>query len=158
MSLFQPLDEHERETLARALRHELYGKGEAILRAGDAGDSLYVIRSGEVSVRIGVDGLEKEVARLRAGDFFGEMSLLTGEPRHATVVALRDAECWIVDRAAFQQILNGKEALVAEIGKLLHERARELKGEQRDLSEEAARMHAERQQLLGRIKNFFGFA
>ncbi|HZS35679.1 MAG TPA: mechanosensitive ion channel family protein [Polyangia bacterium] len=158
VGLFAPLGAAERESLARALRLALYGAGEVILRAGDPGDSLYIIRAGEVSVRIHVDGLEKEVARLGVGQFFGEMSLMTGEPRHATVVAFRDAECYVVDRAAFQQIVAGKEALVAEIGKLLHERDLELRGQKQGLSVEAARLHADRQALLGRIKNFFGFA
>ena len=62
-----------------------YAAGETIVRQGDSGRSLFVVVRGEASVRLaGTDG---EVARLRNGDVFGEMSLLTGEPRTATVLA-----------------------------------------------------------------------
>jgi small-conductance mechanosensitive channel/CRP-like cAMP-binding protein len=151
-----PLDDSERAHLADGLRHEVYGPGEAIIRAGAPGDSLYLMRSGEVLVKIGGNGLEREVATLQAGDFFGEMSLMTGEPRRATVVAKGDAECYVVDRALFQNILQRKESLVGEIGRLLHQREMELKGEQAGLSADAAaRAHAQ-SALLGRIKSFFG--
>jgi CRP-like cAMP-binding protein len=99
----------------------------------------------------------REVARLGPGQFFGEMSLMTGSARSATVVALADVDCIVVDRAAFQAILRTKESLATEIGQLLHEREQELKGDQEALSSEAAaRIQDERQALLGRIKNFFG--
>ena len=158
VSIFAPLDEGERERLASSARYAVFGKGEIILRAGAAGDSLYILHAGEVAVRIGVNGLEREVARLGPGQFFGEMSLMTGEPRHATVVAASDAECFVVDRAAFVDVLKGKESLVTEIGRLLHDRQAELHAERAGLDQEAARMQADRQALLGRIKSFFGFA
>jgi small-conductance mechanosensitive channel/CRP-like cAMP-binding protein len=157
VTIFAPLDEPEREKLAHTLRHEVYGRGEVILRVGDPGDSLYVIRLGEVAVKIGHDGLEKEVARLRGGEFFGEMSLLTGAKRAATVVAVTDAECFVVDRAAFQEILQSKGSLAAEIATLLHARERALHGNQAELSAEAAaRLAREQQDLFARIKSFFG--
>ncbi len=156
VEIFAPLDEEERHRVAARARHEVYGAGEVILRAGDPGDSLYLICAGEVQVKINVDGLEKELARIGTGKFFGEMSLLTGEARRATVVAIGDVECYVVDRAAFHDILRSKESLVGEIGKLLHERELALQGERAGLSAEASRMHAERQALLGRIKHFFG--
>jgi CRP-like cAMP-binding protein len=151
-----PLDEPERLHVANGLRHEIFGPGETIIRVGAPGDSLYLIRSGEVCVKIGSNGLEREVAALKAGDFFGEMSLMTGEPRHATVVAKGDAECYVVDRAIFQDILQRKESLVAEIGRLLHQREMELKGEQEGLSADAAARTLAQSALLGRIKTFFG--
>jgi small-conductance mechanosensitive channel/CRP-like cAMP-binding protein len=155
--IFEPLDENDRTELARGLRHEIYGKGEVILRAGDAGDSLYVIKSGQVSIRIQAGALEKEVATLSDGQFFGEMSLMTGEPRRATVVATRDTECYVVDRALFHDILQRKDALVGEIGKLLGERQSALDGQREGLTAEAARLGSQ-QALLSRIKSFFGIA
>jgi CRP-like cAMP-binding protein len=156
VAFLAPLDEAERSHLARGLRHEIFGPGEIILRAGDPGDSLYLIRTGEVVVKIGNNGLERELAHLKPGDFFGEMSLMTGEPRHATVVAKGDAECYVVERALFQDIFSRKESLVGEIGQLLHQRQMALKGEQAGLSADAAaRVHAQNA-LLGRIKSFFG--
>jgi CRP-like cAMP-binding protein len=154
---FKPLGEAERESLAHGLRFEVYGPGEVIIRAGADGDSLYLIRSGDVSVKIGVDGLEREVAVLHAGDFFGEMSLMTGEPRRATVVAKRSTECYVVDKAMFEQIVRENPTLLGEIGRLLHERQTELEGTRDGLSAEAQAGRASAQNLLlNRIKSFFG--
>jgi small-conductance mechanosensitive channel/CRP-like cAMP-binding protein len=155
VSIFEPLDGAERDQLAAGMRREVYGRGEAIIRAGAPGDSLYVISSGKVSVRIGINGLEKEVATLEEGKFFGEMSLMTGEPRTATVIAQQDTECFVVDRALFHEILIKKGSLVGEIGKLLAERQSALEGKRDDLTAQAARQNSQ-QALLTRIKGFFG--
>jgi small-conductance mechanosensitive channel/CRP-like cAMP-binding protein len=153
-----PLAESERQHVADGMHHEVFGPGEVIIREGAPGESLYLIRSGEVVVKIGANGLEREVATLHAGQFFGEMSLMTGEPRHATVIAKGDAECYVIDRALFHDVLESKRSLVEEISTLLHKREMELKGEQADLSADAARRSAQQEALLGRIKSFFGFA
>jgi len=157
VAFLAPLQDADREALAAGLRHEVYGPGEVIIRAGAAGDSLYLIRSGEVAVKIGVDGLEREVAHLRAGDFFGEMSLMTGEPRRATVVAKLSTECYVVDKAMFEEIVRHSPELLTDIGRLLHDRWIELQGQRDGLSHEAeaARAHAQTA-LLDRIKTFFG--
>lgn len=153
-----PLQDEEREHLAARLTHAVYGEGEVILCAGEAGDSLYLVRSGSVAVRIGVDGLEREVATLKEGEFFGEMGLMTGEPRRATVVAKTDAACYVIDRALFAEVLEKKSGLVEEIGKLLAERQLELQVERDELSAEAARQHlaAHHASLVTRIRRFFG--
>lgn len=156
VGILAPLDDGERLHIADGLRHCVYGAGETILRAGEPGDSLFVLRAGQVSVRLAVDGLEKEVARLGPGDFFGEMSLLTGAPRRATVTALGDAECYVIDRALFAQLMERNGRLAEEIGKLLSEREMRNKIEREGLSAEAARAHADHQALLARIKSFFG--
>jgi CRP-like cAMP-binding protein len=107
-------------------------------------------------VRLVDGGLEKEVAVLGEGEFFGEMSLMTGEPRKATVVARADAECYVIDRALFQQILRNNAKLAEEIGKLLSEREMKNKIEREGLSAEAARKSTDHQALLHRIRSFFG--
>ena len=114
--LFSALSDADREMLAGLLRTERFTDGEIILRQGASGDSLYLIESGDVVIRLSVDGAEREVATLRAGQFFGEMALLTGEARTATVVALTDVECYRLDGKSFREI--GRWASVN------HERAR----------------------------------
>jgi len=86
------------------------------------------------------------------------MSLLTGEPLRATVVAKTDAECYVIDRALFQQILRNNARLAEEIGRLLSEREMKNKIEREGLSAEAARKSTDHQALLGRIKSFFGLS
>ncbi|MGZ3425417.1 MAG: cyclic nucleotide-binding domain-containing protein [Polyangia bacterium] len=156
VGILAPLDDRARLAVADGLHHTVYGLGEVIMRAGDPGDSLYIIRSGSVSVRLVDGGLEKEVAVLGEGEFFGEMSLMTGEPRKATVVARADAECYVIDRALFQQILRNNATLAEEIGKLLSEREMKNKIEREGLSAEAARKSTDHQALLHRIRSFFG--
>jgi CRP-like cAMP-binding protein len=158
VGILSPLDDDERLRVADGLHHVVFGAGEVILREGEAGDSLFVLRSGEVNVRIGVDGLEKEVAHLGVGEFFGEMSLMTGEPRRATVVAKSDVECYVIDRALFQKILQGNAGLADKIGRLLSEREMKNKIEREGLSAEAARAHADHQGLAARIRSIFGLS
>jgi CRP-like cAMP-binding protein len=156
VGLFSPLAPAERQHLADGLKHQIYGPGETILRMGDPGDSLFILHAGQVAVKIAGDGLEKQVASLHAGEFFGEMSLMTGEPRSATVVAAEKAECYVVERAAFQGVLASSPQLVTVIGRLLHERAVELAGRRADLDAATReRLHHE-DALLQRIKSFFG--
>ena len=158
VGILAPLDDRARVAVSDGLHHVVYGAGEVIIKAGDPGDSLFVIREGEVSVKIAADGLEKEVATLGEGEFFGEMSLLTGEPRRATVVAKNDAECYVIDRGSFQRILRENSKLADEIGKLLSEREMKNKIEREGLSAEAARANTDHQALLTRIRSFFGLS
>jgi len=110
-----------------------------------------------VVIRLSVDGAEREVATLRAGQFFGEMSLMTGEPRRATVAARGHATCFVVDKKAFQQVLERRPQIAEEISTVLGKRQGELEGERENLSAEArARRAAENSsKLLRRIRDFF---
>jgi CRP-like cAMP-binding protein len=85
LSLFADLSRPQLEQVAHKLTEESYPPGQRILRQGFSGTGFYVILDGEVAIRI--DGEER--ARLGKGDFFGEMSVLLGEPPVADVVALR---------------------------------------------------------------------
>ena len=122
VDVFRALDAEKMDRLARRLRQVVFGPGEIILRQGDPGDSLYVVRGGKVAVQIGVLGASKEMATLTDGQFFGEMSLMTGESRAATVVAKTDVECYIVDKEAFQEILEEKPELAGIISDILSRR------------------------------------
>jgi small-conductance mechanosensitive channel/CRP-like cAMP-binding protein len=158
VDLFAPLDEEEIGLLADRMKVELFGDGETVLRQGAPGDSLYLIRRGAVAILVEEEGGQREVARLAENEFFGEMSLLTGAPRRATMVARGDAECYVIDRALFQEVLaQGKstrcESVVQEITRILGSRQSVLQR----IGEEAAHSTAEaRADLLDRVKRFFG--
>jgi small-conductance mechanosensitive channel len=153
VDVFRALDAEKIDRLARRLRLAPFGPGEVILREGDPGDSLYVLRSGEVAVRANVRGHARDLTTLRAGQFFGEMSLMTGESRSATVVAKTDVECYIVSKDAFQEILEQKPELAATISEILAKRQADLGSS----TEASGPVHvAEPQQLLSRIAAFFG--
>jgi len=89
LSLFADLNRPQLETLALSSTEEVYVKGQRVLRQGMTGGGFYVILEGEASVMI--DGQER--ARLRLGDFFGEISILTGEAPTADVVATSMLRC-----------------------------------------------------------------
>ena len=89
LSLFADLNRPQLETLALSSTEEVYVKGQRVLRQGMTGGGFYVILEGEASVVI--DGRER--ARLRLGDFFGEISILTGEAPTADVVATSMLRC-----------------------------------------------------------------
>lgn len=101
--------------------------------------------------------IDKEVARLGRADFFGEMSLLTGEPRSATVVAESDVECFRLDKAEFRQVLENRPGMAQELAALLARRRGGLTGARDALDAEAARLRHEcvERDLFDRIKRFF---
>jgi CRP-like cAMP-binding protein len=153
-----PLSAEELDTLARRLRTEFYAEGEAIIRQGQPGSSFYIITDGEVEVRVREreDGPERLVTTLQTDNFFGEMSLMTGEHRSATVRAKRDSELCVIDKSAFGDIIKSNEALVEAISHRLLARQEELR-QAREASEaeaEAVKPDAQRT-LMFRIKRFF---
>jgi small-conductance mechanosensitive channel len=86
--LLAPLPAEVRDEIARTCRMATYTDGEAIVHQGDPGQSMFIVAAGDVSVV--VEPRREEVARISRGGYFGEMSLLTGEPRSATVLAVGD--------------------------------------------------------------------
>ena len=158
VELFQSLTEEERRELANRLRIAPFVRGEAMTRQGAEAHWLYLITKGEAEVRVSVDGSVSEViATLHDGDFFGEMGMMTGEPRSATVVALSDVECYRVDKDAFHDILRSRPEIAEDISEVLARRRAELDAVREDLNEEAkrARMRDHQGALLQRIRNFF---
>ena len=158
IDLFSPLDDGQRAQLAERLSVEIYGVGEEILSQGAPGDSMYFVSRGEVAIRVSVEGLARDVATLGPGQIFGEMSLMTGEKRRATVIARGDVECYVIDRRLFQEVLEGKESVVSDISRILAARLAQLEGDVKDLSVEAAsRLATERHaDLFARISRFLG--
>ncbi len=153
VDVFRALDAEKIDRLSRRLRHVVFGPGETILRQGDPGDSLYVVRGGQVAVQIGVLGASKEIATLGDGQFFGEMSLMTGESRTATVVAKTDVECYVVDKDAFQEIVQEKPELAGIISDILSRRQVDL-GVKRTMTPVPSA--AQTNQLRSKIAAFFG--
>ena len=103
-ALFASLDDGERQALAELGEERLYTAGEAVMREGEAGGSMFVIASGRADVSIA----GAAVRTLGAGDFVGEMSLLTGERRAATVVAAEPSRLIEITSEAFRQFVLAK--------------------------------------------------
>jgi small-conductance mechanosensitive channel len=150
VAVLAPLGADGHQALAREAREQRYADGEVIVREGEPGDSMFIVCRGDVAVVIGRD---REVARVRAGGYVGEMSLLTGEPRTATVVARGDVVVLEIAGAAFRAYVTRQPAVIDQIAAAAAERRREL-----DASRQAA-VHdqpASRQSLAARMRRFFG--
>ena len=105
--VFSLLDQTERETLAQLLDTKLFSKGSQIFDVGDAGDCLYILRTGHVHVYVENTTGEKIVlGEFEPGEVFGEISLLDGGPRTATAFAIEDTECFVLDRKDLQSLIT----------------------------------------------------
>jgi len=159
VELFSRLSEGELGILSESARLAPFVQGEVVTRQGAAANWLYVLKSGQVEVRVTApEGGERRVAVLSAPNFFGEMALMTGAPREATVVALTDVECLRIDKDGFSQLLARRPELANEISALLAQRRVELETARENLDEEGrrSRVMIERRRILASIKDFFG--
>jgi len=130
-------------------------------RQGAEAHWLYVITRGSGEVFItGTDGLRKTVAKLHTGDFFGEMGMMTGQPRSATVLALEDTECYRLDNAAFHDILQNRPEIAESLSHVLARRSVELETVRDNLDAEARRrrLHPVQQDIFARMAQLFGLA
>ena len=101
-----------------------YAKGERICAEGEPGDALYLVYKGGVVIT--KKGWKDPVARLKEGDFFGEMALLFGEPRSATVTTEVETEVFCLAGDDFQRVIRGTPDMAAVLRKLAETRRREL--------------------------------
>lgn len=139
----------ERDRLAEGLRIETFGEGETIVQQGEPGETLYILHRGECDVLIGTS----KVAAMQPPEFFGEMSLLTGAPRSATVRAAEELTVFTIDKAAFSGILTANPNISEALGRALAERQHE----NDDIAGRArAAEAADSSKLVRRIKAFFG--
>ncbi|HYR59672.1 MAG TPA: mechanosensitive ion channel family protein [Chthoniobacteraceae bacterium] len=118
----QLLDEEQMGKLIMHARLLRFGRGEKVIEQGGTGQSMFVLLHGEADVLVGANGSQTHVATLRTGDYCGEMSLLTGEPRSATVIARTDCEMWEIDKNTMGELLQENETLVQKLGEILAER------------------------------------
>jgi CRP-like cAMP-binding protein len=159
VDLFSTLTDHERERLARSLRPSPFARGEVITRQGAEAHWLYLLTEGTAAVRLaGQDGSQRELARLGPGQYFGEMSLLTGKPRSSSVIALTDVVCYRLDKVAFQDLVSNRQDLADHVATTLAARRTELLSARDGLDTEAAakRLAQDRSNLLHGIRAFFG--
>jgi len=157
VDLFSGLTAKLQRQLAEQLELSPFACGEAITREGDQDDGLFMIVEGEAVVQIGADRSVREVAQLGSGQFFGEMSLMTGEARTATVVAATDILCYRISKAAFQEILEETPAIADQIAEVLAMRRTALSAARDERDEVRKKRHeTAKQDLLGRIRGFFG--
>lgn len=156
IDLFAGLSEDDLNELAQSLSRAPFAKGETITREGADAHHLYMILAGEVSVRVGGLEAEREVGRLGAGSFFGEMALLTGERRSANACAVTDVDCYRLGAEAFRALLGRHPDLAARVAQMLAEREVGLLAAKGRMGSGHEQLKAQRERaLLSKIKAFF---
>jgi len=123
--LFAGLSPLDLKQVAAIADEETFNDGEEIAHEGDVGDVMFVIVNGEVRVSMTVDGNEKEVARRKAGDFVGEMSIISREPRNATLVAVGDVQTLCIDQKSFEGLIRERPDVSLAVMQVLTKRLKE---------------------------------
>jgi small-conductance mechanosensitive channel/CRP-like cAMP-binding protein len=151
VGLLAVLDETGRHRLAASAREQTFAAGEPIIRQGAPGTSMFVIENGRVAVSVtDGSGATSHLAELGPGEFFGEMSLLTGEPRSATVTAVVETRLLTIDKDIFRPCLEAEPLLAEELERfLVGRRAAQTTAISRDPAP------AQEHDLLRRIREFF---
>jgi small-conductance mechanosensitive channel len=148
--IFAALEPEAHAALAAASRERLYGRGEVVVREGDPGDSMFLVTDGALVITVGSD--RREVAVTAAGGYFGEMSLLTGDPRSATVTARGDCTVLEISAGAFAAHVRTRPAVIDALADAAIARRQELDEVK---SAPGAPPAAARASLLARMRTFF---
>jgi len=120
------LTDEELRLLVPTVSVRQFGAGEMLVRAGESGESMFIIRSGKAEVfGHAADGQPRHIANIARGDVTGEMALMTGEPRNANVRALTDLEVIEMDREGFTRLFKEHPDAAAGIGDIITARNRE---------------------------------
>jgi len=124
--IFRMLGKESIDFIIERLKFKIFSKDSEICKVGDPGDIMYIIITGKVDICIyTADGTEQVVAALGSGDYFGEMALLTGETRSATVRAAEESEMFLLHKNDFDVILERFPSISLSMGKIVSKRLRE---------------------------------
>src|SRR3954447_4644901 len=124
--LFERLDAEEKSLLAAQLDEETYSNGATIFRKGEPGNSIYIVAEGEVEIYVeDTTGGRIVFETAKTGDFFGELSLLDGDPRSASAKAVADVKMLKVDRQDLELLFQRHPAAAMDILAVIGRRLRE---------------------------------
>lgn len=158
VDLMAPLSDEERNFVAERLQYTPFARGDVITKQGSVAHWLYIIAFGEAEVRYEQPGhAPRVIGTVRAGQFFGEMGLLAGESRNATVIARSDVECYRLDRPSFQALLLARPEIADEVSRVIAMRKPDLESARAEAASASAHAATPAQPaLLERIQKFFG--
>jgi small-conductance mechanosensitive channel/CRP-like cAMP-binding protein len=157
--LFQFLSADQKRQLADSADDYVLAPGQTLFRQNDPGDSFYIVRKGQVDVLVTPDGQAepRKVATLGPGDFFGEMSALTGQPRTATIRAATPIALVMIEKQDLHALFEADPSLLEKISEIVARRNAEREAIAKGGGGAATQEVVVRQQksLLGRMMNFF---
>ncbi len=157
VDMFTALSDEEKSEIAERMQYAPFARGDVITKQGDASHWLYMIAFGEAEVLFEPQGgAPRVVNTLHAGQFFGEMGLLTAEARYATVVAKSDVECYRLDKASFQGLLLSRPEIAEEMSRIVGSRRGDLDQARDAFAGTRSIGPQQPPDLLARIRRFFG--
>lgn len=151
------LGDEELQVLLPTVRIHQFGHGETLMREGEAGDSFYIMRSGtvEVLVKTPHDGFI-HIRDLNPPAFFGEISLMTGEPRNATIRARSDVEVLEINRSGFTLLFKAHPEVAEQVGEIIATRMSETR-ERVAAAQTTSSDGGSRHRLLAKMRAIFDF-
>jgi small-conductance mechanosensitive channel/CRP-like cAMP-binding protein len=156
--LFQCLSEEQLDTIVKQSRLDHFGRGERVIEEGAEGDSMFVLLRGAAQVLVAKNGSIIPVATLNSGECFGEMSLLTGERRSATVRAKGDCYVMEISKPVMAEIIRESPDCLRQLSEILARRKMETEGVLREAmgsEEQEAKEREYSATFLMRLRHFF---
>ena len=158
LDMFARLKDEEKASVADCMQVIVYAAGETIIRQGEQGDSMFLIDDGLVRIVVEERGAVHQLAVLEAGHYFGEMALLTGEPRTASAIAINDSRVYVLEKESFRSVLVEHPEVAETISSVIAERRANLKSKTDELRSFRDLQQETQHSMLGRIRAFFGLA
>jgi small-conductance mechanosensitive channel/CRP-like cAMP-binding protein len=158
-ALFDCLSDDQLENMVKQSHLNHFGRGERVIEEGAPGESMFILLRGTAQVSVAKNGSRIPVAQLRSGDCFGEMSLLTGEKRSATVRA--DADCYVMEigKEVMGEVIRESPDCLRQLSEMLAKRKLETEDILKDAALSAADQAAKQREysatFLKRLKTFF---
>ena len=156
--LFACLSDEQIHGLLKDAEVNHFGRGEAVIEEGTDGESMFILLRGMAQVSVTKNDALIRVGVLREGDCFGEMSLLTGEPRSATVRADKDCEVLEIGKPVMGELLRTSPECLNQLSELLAKRKLETEGLVRDAMQPEANAEKQREytaSFMRRLRSFF---
>ncbi|HLC19207.1 MAG TPA: cyclic nucleotide-binding domain-containing protein [Thermodesulfobacteriota bacterium] len=116
MTFFTDFNDKELSVVARVMSRKDFKVGETIFKESEDGQSIYIIKSGEVKAcKVAPDGELFTLTIMKDGDIFGEMSFLDGRPRSATIIAISNVETYLIERKDFESIVDEHPRIIYKL-------------------------------------------
>jgi CRP/FNR family cyclic AMP-dependent transcriptional regulator len=134
--IFGGVDDDNLTKVAHITSEKNYSKKNIVFHEGDYGDALYIIKNGRIKIaKVAIDGREKTLTILKAGDFFGEMAIFDDMPRSATAEAMdHDVKLLSISKNDFEQLIMSTPSIAIRIMKDLTRRIRQVNEQVQDLA------------------------